>query len=88
MGIIQDDVDKTVPKKGMGNGARHTRFKRIEIQLIRFIGSSGKIKNAQAERRKDFNGKPTGLFTKNQECSPVFIGQHGLDMVQDATRNR
>lgn len=76
-GIIEDDVDKTVPKKGMGNGARHARcmiIKRIKIQLIRFIGSSGKIKNAKAEGRKDLHRKPTRLFTKNQECRPVPIG--------------
>jgi hypothetical protein len=62
--------------------------KRIEIQLIRFIGSSGEIKNAQAERRKGFNGKPTRLFTKNQECRPILIGQHTFDMVHDATGDR
>jgi hypothetical protein len=60
--------------------------KRIEIELIGFIRVSGKIKNTQAKGCKHFDGKPTGFFTKNQKRDPIFIGQHGVDMVHDAAR--
>ena len=86
--IINNNVHKIVSKKRMGDRTRHRGFKRIKIQLIRFFGVDGQIKNAKAEGRKGFDGKPTRLFTQNQKCRPVPIGQHGFDMVQDTAGDR
>lgn len=88
--IINNNVDEIVSKKRMGDGTGHARcmiVKRIEIQLIRFFSMNRQIKNAKAERRKGFDGKPTGILTEGQKRHPVPIGQHGFDMVQDARGN-